>query len=196
MGKLISRFIFWLYGWKVGDRLKGDLRQDVMRCVMIAEPHTSNWDLIFARATFSLLDVPVKFTVKDTWMKFPFGGIMRALGGIGIDRSHKKPGDPSPSMTEGMIDLFAKNKELSMMVTPEGTRSLRTKWKTGFYHVAVGAKVPIGLGYLDYKNRVAGVGKMLYPSGDMDKDMREIMAFYKDIKGKNPEKFSVDLDYA
>lgn len=163
---------------------------------MIAAPHTSNWDLIFARAAFSLLDIPLRFTVKKEWMRFPFRPTMLAMGAIGIDRSPKKPGDPRPSMTEAMIELFAQNKELAVMVTPEGTRSLRTKWKTGFYHVAVGANVPIGLGFLDYKNKVAGVGKMLYPSGDIDKDLREIMAFYKDIKGKHPEKFSIDLDYA
>jgi hypothetical protein len=94
-----------------------------------------------------------------------------------------------------MIELFSQNKELAVMVTPEGTRSLRTKWKTGFYHVAVGAKVPIALGYLDYKNKEAGVGKIIWPSGDMAKDMREIMAFYQNIQGKHPEKFSIDLDY-
>ena len=110
--------------------------------------------------------------------------------------SPKKPGDPRPSMTEAMVQLFKDHKELAVMVTPEGTRSLRTKWKTGFYHVAADAKVPIGLGYLDYANKVAGVGYMLHPSGDKDKDMREIMAFYKNIKGKHPEKFSIDLDYA
>ena len=196
MGKVISRFIFWIFGWKVGDRLKGELKQDVRRCVMIAAPHTSNWDFIFARATFSLLDIPVRYTVKKEWLRFPVGGIFKALGAIGIDRSPKKPGDPRPSMTEAMIELFAQNKELAVMVTPEGTRSLRTKWKTGFYHVAVGAKVPIGLGYLDYEKKEAGVGRMFYPTGDLEKDMREITAFYKDIKGKHPEKFSVDLDYA
>ncbi len=196
MGKLISRFIFWIFGWKLDNNLKNVLNKDVRRCVMIAAPHTSNWDFIFARAAFSLMEVPVRYTVKIEWLKPPFGGIMKALGAIGIDRSPKKAGDERPSMTDAMIDLFKQNKELAIMVTPEGTRSLRTKWKTGFYHVAVGAGVPIGLGYLDYKNKVAGVGKMLYPSGDMQKDMREIMAFYKNIQGQNPELFSVDLDYA
>ena len=196
MGKLISKFIFWLFGWKLGERLTGDLNKDVRRCVMIASPHTSNWDFVFARAAFSLLDIPVRYTVKNDWTRFPFGILFNAMGAIGIDRSPKKPGDPRPSMTEAMISLFEQNKELAVMVTPEGTRSLRTKWKTGFYHVAVGAKVPIGLGYLDYEKKEAGVGRMLYPSGDMDKDMREIMAFYKDIKGKHPEKFSIDQDYA
>ena len=196
MGKLLARFIFWLYGWKLGGIIAGGRNEDVRRCVMIASPHTSNWDIVFARAAFTLMDIPLRFTVKHEWLRFPFKGLMLAMGAIGIDRSPKKPGDPRPSMTESMIALFAQNKELAVMVTPEGTRSLRTKWKTGFYHVAVGAKVPIGLGYLDYAKKEAGVGKMLYPSGDMDKDLKEIMAFYKDIKGKHPEKFSIDLDYA
>lgn len=192
MGKLLAKFVFWFFGWKLDDHLKNDFK----RCVMIASPHTSNWDLIFARAAFSLMGIPIRFTVKHEWLRFPFKSTMLALGAIGIDRSPKKPGDPRPSMTESMIDLFEKNEELVVMVTPEGTRKKVTKWKTGFYHVAVGAKVPIGLGYLDYKNKVAGVGKMLYPSGDMEKDLREIMAFYKPIQGKHPEKFSVDLEYA
>ena len=167
-----------------------------MRSVIIASPHTSNWDFIFSRATFSLLDIPVRFTVKKEWLRFPFGGLMTAMGAIAIDRSPKTPGAERPSQTEAMITLFEQNKELAIMITPEGTRALRTKWKTGFYHLAVGAKVPIGLGYLDYKNKVAGVARLMYPSGDMEKDMKEIMAFYKNIQGKHPEKFSVDLDYA
>ncbi|HWB62664.1 MAG TPA: 1-acyl-sn-glycerol-3-phosphate acyltransferase [Chitinophagales bacterium] len=192
MGKLLSRFIFWLFGWKLDARLKADFR----RCVMIAAPHTSNWDFIFARAAFSLLGIPVRFTVKHEWLRFPFKGAMLAMGAIGIDRSPKKPGEPRPSMTDAMIDLFKNNKELVVLVTPEGTRSLRTKWKTGFYHVAVGAGVPVALGYLDFKNKVAGVGKIVYPSGDMQKDMHEIMEFYKDIPPKHPEKFSIDQDFA
>jgi 1-acyl-sn-glycerol-3-phosphate acyltransferase len=99
-------------------------------------------------------------------------------------------------MTQAMINLFDDDKDLVVLVTPEGTRSLRTKWKTGFYHVAVGANVPIGLGYLDYKNKKAGVGKLVYPSGDMHKDMKEIMDFYKNIPAKHPELFSIDTDYA
>lgn len=192
MGKLIARFIFWFFGWTLDDKLKADFR----RCVMIASPHTSNWDFVFARAAFFLMNIPIRFTVKDSWTKFPLNLFMNPLGAIGIDRSPRKPGEERRSMTEAMIDLFKERKELVVMVTPEGTRSLRQKWKTGFYHVAAGAKVPIALGYLDYKNKIAGVGKILMPSGNMEKDMREIMAFYKDIPPKHPEKFSVDLEYA
>ncbi len=191
MGKLISRLIFKIFGWTYNDQVGGGYD----RSVMIAAPHTSNWDLLFARAAFYLMDIPVRYTVKNDWMRFPFNLIFGPLGAIGIDRSPKKAGEERKSMTEAMIDLFSKNEKLSVMVTPEGTRSLRTKWKTGFYHVAVGAGVPIALGYLDFKKKEAGVGKIVYPSGDMDKDMREIMDFYKNITGKHPEKFSVDLDY-
>ena len=82
-----------------------------------------------------------------------------------------------------------------MLVTPEGTRKKVTKWKTGFYYVAHGAKVPIALGYMDFEKKEAGIGKVIYPSGDIHKDMREIMDFYRNIKGRHPERFSLDLDY-
>lgn len=191
MGKFISKIIFALFGWTFKDHVGGGYN----RCVMIAAPHTSNWDLVFARSAFYLMGIPVRYTVKKEWMRFPFNLVFGPLGAIAIDRSPRKPGEERRSMTEAMIELFNQNKELAVMVTPEGTRSLRTKWKTGFYHVAVGAKVPIALGYLDYKKKEAGVGKIIYPSGDMAKDMREIMAFYQNIQGKHPEKFSIDLDY-
>ena len=192
MGKLIAKLIFKLMGWTLDDHLKADFK----RCVMIAAPHTSNWDFIITRAAFTLMAIPIRFTVKKEWMRFPFNYIFGPLGAIAIDRSPKKPGDPRPSMTEAMIDLFEHNDELVVLVTPEGTRSLVKKWKTGFYHVAVGANVPIALGYLDFKNKIAGVGKVVYPSGDMQKDLREIMAFYNaKSNAKHPEKFSVDLDY-
>ena len=191
MGKLISKLIFKIFGWTFNDQVGGGFE----RSVMIAAPHTSNWDLVFARAAFYLMDIPVRYTVKQEWMRFPFSLIFGPLGAIAIDRSPKQAGQERKSMTEAMIDLFEQNKELSVMVTPEGTRALRTKWKTGFYHVAVGAKVPIGLGYLDYKKREAGVGKLIYPSGNMEKDMREIMDFYKNISPKFTDKFSIDVDY-
>ena len=191
MGKFISSLIFKLFGWTFKDHVGGGYN----RCVMIAAPHTSNWDLVFARSAFYLMGIPVRYTVKKEWMRFPFNLVFGPLGAIAIDRSPRQPGEERRSMTEAMIELFSQNKELAVMLTPEGTRSLRTKWKTGFYHVAVGAKVPIALGYLDYKNKVAGVGKIITPSGDMAKDMRAIMAFYQNIQGKHPEKFSIDLDY-
>jgi 1-acyl-sn-glycerol-3-phosphate acyltransferase len=189
--KLIGRTIFTLTGWT----LNNNLPPAINRCVMIAAPHTTNWDFLYTRVAFSLMDIPVRITTKKSYMRFPYGPIARSLGCIGIDRSPKKEGEERPSMVQAMADLFKEHDDLIMLVTPEGTRSLTTKWKTGFYHVAVLAKVPVALGYLDYKKKEAGVGKLVYPSGDMKKDMQEIMAFYKTIAPLRPENFSIDLDY-
>jgi 1-acyl-sn-glycerol-3-phosphate acyltransferase len=178
----------WLIGWKVNIKVP----QGVQRCVMIASPHTSNWDFPIARSAFSILKIPVRFTIKDSWFKFPLNLIFGPLGGIPINRRPKKEGEERPSMVDAMADLFKGRKELAVMVTPEGTRSFRDEWKSGFYHVAKLANVPIGLGYLDYKNKIAGVGMTVYPSDDMAADMKIIMDFYKDITPKHKEKFSID----
>lgn len=192
LAKLFARGVFALSGWTYKNSMPPDLK----RCVMIAAPHTSNWDFLYTRLAFLLMDIRVRITTKDSYMRFPIGPFARALGCIGIDRSPKKAGEERPSMVQLMVDLFKKHEDLVMLVTPEGTRSLQTKWKTGFYHVAVSACVPVALGYLDYKKKEAGVGKVVYPSGDMKKDLQEIMAFYKTITPHSPEKFSIDLDYA
>lgn len=194
MGTIISKLIFFFSGWTKDENK--DIPQEVQRCVIIASPHTSNWDLVYARSAFYLMGIPLRFTIKKEWLRPPFGWLVKSMGGLGIDRSPKKPGEPRKSMTEAMIDLFKEHKTLAMMVTPEGSRSLCTEWKTGFYHVAVGAGVPIALGYLDYKRKHAGVGPIIHPSGDMDADLRKIMAFYKDIAPKHPEKFAIDQRYA
>ncbi len=191
MLRLISIIFMKLIGWTVDD----SIAKVPGKAVVIASPHTSNWDFPIARAAFSILRIPVKYTLKSEFMRFPLNLLFGPLGAIGIDRSPKKPGEKRRSMTAAMVDEFNKRDKLSIMVTPEGTRSLRTKWKTGFYYIAVEAKVPIALGYLDFSKKIAGVGKVFYPTGDIEKDMKEITAFYKPIIGKFPEKFSIDLRY-
>ncbi len=184
------RFIFKLKGWK----LKTDSIKGINKSITIAAPHTSNWDLPLAKAAFDLMGLPLKFTVKQEWFRFPFKRIMRNLGGIPIDRSPKEPGQPRTSTVEAMANLFKGRDVLHVMVTPEGTRSLRTEWKTGFWYTAKMAGVPILCGYLDYSKKIAGIGKIIYPT-DLESDMREIMQYYKDIKGKFPQKFSLDQRY-
>lgn len=178
-------------GWTFDNHLPADVQQ----CVMIAAPHTSNWDSLYTKLAFIVMDIPVKMTIKDSYMKFPFGVFVRAMGGIGIDRSPRQAGEQRPSMVQAMADLFKTHPRLVMLVTPEGTRSLQTEWKSGFYHIAVAAGVPIALAYLDYAKKEAGVGKIVYPSGDIAKDMKEIMDFYQNIQGKHPANFSVDQRY-
>ncbi len=117
------------------------------------------------------------------------------MGGIGIDRSPKKEGQARASMVQLMADLFKEHPHLVMLVTPEGTRAKQENWKTGFYHIAMTAGVPIALAYMDYKKKRAGVGKIIYPTGNYEQDMQEIMQFYANIEPKFPENFSVDVRY-
>jgi 1-acyl-sn-glycerol-3-phosphate acyltransferase len=190
--KKLAQWLLRLSGWRVSP----DIPAETKRCVMIAAPHTSNWDLWYARLGFFVMGIPVKFTIKQEWMRFPFGGIIRAFGGLGIDRRPVAATGDRPSYVEAMVELFRRHPEaLSVMITPEGTRSRVARWKTGFYFVALQARVPICLGYLDYPKKLAGVGPVIHPSGDIEADMRRIMAFYLGITGRWPEKFSIDERY-
>ena len=180
-----------LMGWETDNHWPENLSQ----CVMIAAPHTSNWDALYARLALKALGVNVRITIKDSYMQFPLGPFVRAMGGIGIDRRPKQAGEPRPSMVQVMTDLFKQHPGLVMLVTPEGTRARQEQWKTGFYYVAVNAGVPIALAYMDYEQKKAGVGKIIHPTGNFEEDMAEIMDFYAGIQAKFPKEFSVDQRY-
>ena len=184
----LAQLIFWLSGWT----LHPNRPPDALRCVMIAAPHTTNWDLIYARAAFYLMRIPVRFTIKREWLVFPLGLILKPMGAIGIDRRPKDDNEARLSSVQAMANLFTTHHDLCVLVTPEGSRSLRKEWRTGFYYTAKAAGVPIGLGYLDYEKKEAGVGMMVYPTDDLAADMRIIMGFYANIKGKYPATFSLD----
>ncbi|MCC2546303.1 1-acyl-sn-glycerol-3-phosphate acyltransferase [Hymenobacter sp. BT175] len=174
-----SKFWFWLNGW----RLASVVPPGIPKAIMIAAPHTSNWDIMFARGAFFLMNVNVRFTVKKEWVDNPFlGGLIKALGALAVDRSRNN------SLVDGMVQLFNEREELVILITPEGTRSYQPKWRKGFYFAAVGAKVPILLGYLDYKNKEAGVGPVFWPTGNYEADLEEIKAFYRTKTGRFPEK--------
>lgn len=192
MVRWFFRLLFRLTGWKV-DR---NVPEGAHNSVMLAAPHTSNWDFPYTIAAFDLLNIAVRYTVKKEFNFFPFSIILNSLGAIWVDRSPKKEGEKRRSMVEVMTELFDRSEPLVVLVTPEGTRSKRTNWKTGFYYVAMNAKVPIALGYVDFKTKTAGVGKVIHPSGDIEKDMREIVAFYNTINGKIPANYSPDVRYS
>jgi 1-acyl-sn-glycerol-3-phosphate acyltransferase len=191
---IISFFkcLFRRDGWV----LETSLQKNFKKAVLIAAPHTSNWDFVYAMAAFNMMGIKVRFTIKKDWMKFPFNLLMQRLGAIPIDRSAPAEGKPRKSMVEAMSELFEQNEELVVVVTAEGTRKNNKQWKTGFYHVAVNANVPILFGYLDYEKKIAGITAYLHPTGNIEADMKVIMDFYKNIKGKYPENFSLDERYA
>ncbi len=152
---------------------------------MVAAPHTSNWDLIYARAALYILRVPVKFTIKKDWMFFPLNLLLDYLGAIPIDRNPK--GIRKTSMVDKMIEIFNEREHLIILVTPEGTRKYAKKWKSGYYFTAQRAGVPILLGYLDYSQKEAGIGAVFYPTGDLQKDTEQIKDFYRKKVAKYPE---------
>lgn len=182
MLKILARLIFFVSGWRVAAPRSF---YDIRRSVMVAAPHTSNWDIVYTLAVFNLLDLPVKFTIKKEWMRFPFGLILRPLGAIPIDREYRN--GKKVSTVQSMIELFEKYEDLIVLVTPEGTRQYAPEWKTGFYRVAEGAQVPIALGFLDYRQKRAGVGPVLYPTGDIEADISTMKDFYRTITARRPE---------
>lgn len=189
MLKTISKLVFKICGWKVNHTVPVEAN----KCVLIAAPHTTNWDGFFLLWGMGILNIPMKFTIKDDWTKFPFGLIVKPLGGMGIDRSGNS--SKKVSYVDQMVNIINDNENIAMVVAAEGTRSLRKRWKMGFYHTAMKANVPLCFGYLDYQKKEAGIGGTLMPTGDIAADMKVIQDFYKDIKGKFPNKFSLDERY-
>lgn len=185
MLKTLSKFVFFLTGWKI----VGEMPKDLKKGVIIAAPHTSYWDFLYARAAFFIMDIPMKVTIKKEVVNFPvFGWFARQLGAIAIDRKPKEGNlKRKKSMVDAMVDLINEREELIMMITPEGTRKHVPRWKTGFYRVAEAANVPIILGYLDYSKKHAGLGPVFTPTGDYEADLKIIMDFYRDKIAKYPK---------
>lgn len=181
--KLLSRFVFWVSGWS----LNANWPEGLKKAVLIAVPHTSNWDILYARAAFFLMDIPVRFTIKKEVMVGPLGWLLSGLGAIAIDRK-RIPGGRKQTYTEAMVTMLKERDELVIMVTPEGTRSQVKKWKSGFYHIALGAEVPIVIGYLDYKKKEAGIGTCLFPNGNMNEQIEELKDFARTVTPKYPDK--------
>lgn len=174
----MSIIVLRLSGWRVDSSA-----QVPAKCVLIGAPHTSNWDFPLALMICFVLRIDVYWMGKNSLFPPVLGGIMRWLGGIPVDRSQ------AGNLVQGTIDAFNRSERLLVIVPPEGTRGKVTRWKTGFYYIAHGAGVPLGLGYVDFKEKIGGVGKMFYPSGNIEQDMLEIRAFYAGVTGKNPQQF-------
>lgn len=190
--KFLTRLYLKLTGWTFDPNTPDVIHK---KCVMICAPHTSNWDFIITLFLMIQLNVKASYAIKKEWMRFPFRPFLKAAGCIAINRLPRKEGEERESTVKAIARLFKEREKLCLMIAAEGTRSLRTEWKTGFYYIALEAGMPICLGYLDYAKKYAGIPKMIYPSGDIDADMREIMAFYADKTGRHPQQFSLDQRY-
>jgi 1-acyl-sn-glycerol-3-phosphate acyltransferase len=172
--RIFSIYYLKLIGWKV----IGALPVDTPKYVVIAAPHTSNWDMPMTLMCTFALRAKMHWMGKSSIFKWPFKTIMMWMGGIPIDRTK------SNNIVDETIKLFNEHDELIITVPPEGTRKKAERWKTGFYHIARGAGVPIVCAFLDYKNKECGVGLTLMPTGDLEADMDKIKSFYNTKTGK------------
>lgn len=173
--QLVSWLGLKLAGWKIeGEPPKAD------RYVLIAAPHTSNWDFPLTLALAFRMKIKVFWMGKSSLFHGPMGPIMRWLGGIPVDRQQAN------GLVQQIVDQFNRCKELIVVIPPEGTRSKATRWKSGFYHVANEARVPIALGFLDFKHKVGGINGLFETTGDYKRDLAKIQSFYSTIAGKKP----------
>ncbi len=181
------RLFAWLHikltGWQVDD----SAMPRSGNYLIIAAPHTSNWDFPIGMSLAIHLRIKAYWIGKHSLFKGPAGPIMRWLGGIPLDRSKAN------NMVEATIQAYQESDGIAFAIAPEGTRSWSPRWKTGFYHIAKGAKVHIALAYFDFNSKKGGIGKLLTVSGDLEKDMQIIEQFYADINGKNPQNWNKDI---
>jgi 1-acyl-sn-glycerol-3-phosphate acyltransferase len=155
------------------------------KAVVVAAPHTSNWDMPHMLAVAFRLGVRPAWLGKRQLFRPPFGGLMRWLGGIAVDRSVPQ------GLVEQAVDAFARVDGLMLVIPPSGTRGQAAYWKSGFYHIAREAGVPIVLSFLDYRRRVGGLGPLLVPSGDVVADMDAVRAFYAKVTPRYPARAAV-----
>ena len=172
----ISRFILKILGWKVINELPDDKKY-----MLIAAPHTSNWDFPLGLLVKFSEKVKLNYLGKGALFDSPFGWFFRALGGIPVYRKKRL------NMVDQMVQAFNERDEMILAMSPEGTRSYLDYWKSGFYHIAHKANVPIAMGTLDFGNKMVRLGNAFMPSGDIQEDMKIIRAFFEGVKGKKPE---------
>ncbi len=176
--KYISKFIFTkIFGWK----LVGNFPKELKKYIVIGAPHTSQFDFFIGLAVRNITGVKINFIGKKSLFKPPFGFIFKKLGGTPVDRNK------STNMVDEIVQIFNKNDEFRLAISPEGTRKKVTKWKTGFYYIAKGANVPIVMFTFDFGKKQVALSKPFYPTEDKENDFNCFYDFYKDVKGKYPE---------
>lgn len=179
--KSVLRWLAKLYLKMIGWHREGSL-PDIPKYVLIVAPHTSNWDFPIGFAFAFDLKLRGYWLGKDSLFRWPFHGFFRWLGGIPIDRSR------SSDVVAQIVQIFKERAKLTMVVAPEGTRKKAAHWKSGFYHIARGADVPIVLAFIDYFRKAGGIGPVFKPTGNIETDMEFIRSFYEKVTGKYPEK--------
>ncbi len=173
--RLIGKAFMFLAGWKVEGSIPSR-----NKLIIIAAPHTTNWDFVYLLGAAFQLGLNVKWLGKQSLFSFPFEWIMRALGGIAVDRSKAN------GMVEQVSQAIHQVPKISLVIPPSGTRDRTDYWKSGFYYIAKSANVSLVCGYLDYEKKIAGLGPIFSVSSSVKEDMDKLRDFYKDKIGKYP----------
>lgn len=176
-GQTIARAIFRAISWDYQLTLPEN-----PKFIVIGAPHTSNMDFVFMLLLKFATGLKIHWIGKHTIFKPPFGGLMRRLGGIPVDRR------TSSNMVDSIVRVINQQDKYIVAIAPEGTRSKSKYWRTGFYYIALGAEIPIALGFIDYKKKLVGIGPSFYPTGDIYSDFSGIQEFYAEMTGKYPHK--------
>lgn len=181
---MLRKFCNWLLysrmGWK-----KYVTVSFPEKCIICLAPHTSNWDLFIGQLYAKAEGMKTNFLMKKEWFFWPLGPIFNRMGGIPVYRSKHT------SMTDNLARTASESDHFCLCITPEGTRSPNPDWKKGFYYIAQKAQIPVLLYGVDYEKRLIQCTKLLIPSGDIDQEMKDIKLYFKDFKGKKPEKFTI-----
>lgn len=177
----LGRSILRAAGWSIDVRLP-----DEPKLIVIAAPHSSNWDFVYGVAAIFVTQLRFNLFAKHTLFEGPLGWLFRAVGGIPVDRS--APG----GMVAETVRIIRSREQLLLALTPEGTRSRVTPWKRGFWHIAQAAEIPVAVAYIDYRRKKAGVEWVFRPTGDWEHDMRPVFEFYRGVGAKIPENFAVE----
>lgn len=170
--KMLLRFVGW--------SLVADLPA-TQKYVLIGAPHTSNWDFPIALLMLAGMGLKLYWVGKDSLFKGIKGTVMRKLGGIPVERGARK------NFVGQIVDLYNSRDKMVLTIAPEGTRKYLDHWKTGFYNIALNAKIPIALGFVDYPSKTCGVGGYFTPSGNREADLKTLRKFYADKSGKYPQ---------
>ncbi len=178
MKKELSKFVLKLMGWKIGNIIA-----EVPKCVIAVAPHTSNMDFIMGKLAYTAIGRTANFLIKESWFVFPLNILFNSMGGIPVNRDRKT------SITDKLAEEFEKRDKFQLALTPEGTRRRVTKWKKGFYFIALKSNVPIVLVAIDYGTKTVSFLDTFYPTGDVEGDIKIIRSKYAHIQGRHPERF-------
>ena len=178
MKKSISKFILYMMGWRIVGTIEYP-----KRCIIIGAPHTSNWDFLIGRCYSYIIGISPKYLIKKEWFVPLLAAFFRINGGIPVSRQEKN------NLVEKISDLYQRE-NFMLALSPEGTRSRVNKWKTGFYYIAMTAKVPIVLVKIDYRLKEVGVISEMVASGNIEEDMIQIEKKFKNVIGKIPQNYN------